>query len=211
MANIQDVSLSKSLTPALAADSRMVSVTDAVEKELLEIAAKRALLYLYANIDNLPEQVINLLAWQWHVDFWDNELSLEQKRNLVKNSIRWHRRKGTPSAVEEVVSAILEGAIVQEWFEYGGEPYHFRVVKINGQVTAEMYPKLKKAVDTVKNTRSWLEGVSLSRNVNSDIFYGIMQGTHTKVDIFPAAFTMPDIEAAHIYGGLLQVHKRQTF
>jgi len=211
MANIQEVSLSKSLTPALAADSRMVSVIDAVEKELLEIAAKRFLLYLYANIDNLPEKVINLLAWQWHVDFWDNDLSLEQKRNLVKNSIRWHRRKGTPSAVEEVVTTILDGAIVQEWFEYDGAPYRFRVVKINGQVTAEMYPKLKKAVDTVKNTRSWLESVSLTRNVNSDIFYGIMLGTHTKVDIYPSVFKMPDITAAQTYGGLLQVHKKQKF
>lgn len=43
----------------------------------------------------------------------------------LKAAIAAHRRKGTPHAVEQVVKAILNDAVVQEWFEYGGGSISF--------------------------------------------------------------------------------------
>lgn len=204
---IYDVNWIDLIPSSISGDSQAKGLSAAVSPQLQEVSNVIRENVILARLDELPEEVVDLLAWQYHVDFYEQDLPIEQKRELVRVSIDAHRHKGTPYAVELVVKAILNDGIVQEWFEYGGEPYHFRVIKINGQVTAEMYPKLKKAVDTVKNTRSWLEGVSLSRSVSSDIFYGILQGTHTKVDIYPSVFKMPDIEATQTYGGLTQIHK----
>lgn len=208
--DIKQIKLIDLIPSSIANDEQVKAAAQALDLELQAVTAVIKETMLLSRLDELPETVIDLLAWQWHVDFWDEELTLVQKRKLVKNSIAWHRRKGTPSAVEEVVSTILGGAIVQEWFEYGGEPYYFRVIKIDGQVTEEMYPKLKRAIDAVKNVRSWIESVSLSRKVNSDIFYGVMQSTHSKVDIYPIVFKMPDIAAAHTYGAMTQTHKKIT-
>lgn len=208
MADITEIRLIDLVPPSIRDDPTIQAAAAAIDAELQKVTAAIPTTLLMARIDELPEDVIDCLAWQFHVDFYEPGISLDQKRRLVKTAIASHRKKGTPYAVEEVVTAILEGAIVQEWFDYGGEPYYFRVIKINGQVAAEMYPKLKKAVEMVKNTRSWLEGVSLSRTVDSSVYFGVCQGVHKIIDIFPSAFTMPDITNGQYYAQMMQVHKK---
>lgn len=55
----------------------------------------REALLLY-RLDELPEPVLDLLAWQYHVDIYEPlTLPVDQKREQVKNAILLHRRKGT--------------------------------------------------------------------------------------------------------------------
>lgn len=58
---------------------------------------------IYAGIDRLNETVIDLLAWQFNVDFWNVGLPLKNKRELIQNSIGWHKKKGTPWAITEAL------------------------------------------------------------------------------------------------------------
>jgi len=188
-------------------DSQVKALSAAVSPQLQAVSSAIAECILLARLDELDEDVVDLLAWQYHVDFYDAELTIAQKRKLVQTSIDMHRHKGTPYAVKQVVSTILDNAVVQEWFDYGGEPYYFRVVKIGGEmINADTYVRLKKAIDTVKNTRSWLEGVSLSRTINSTIYFGIAQSLHRKVGIYPAAFKMVDVQQVQYLGVLFQLH-----
>lgn len=196
------------IPPPISGDQQVKAMSAAVSPQLQEVSNAIHECIILARIGELPEEVVDLLAWQYHVDFYEPDLPIEQKQELVRTSIDAHRHKGTPYAVELVVKAILKDAVVQEWFEYGGEPYHFRVIKINGQVTAEMYPKLKKAVDTVKNTRSWMEGVSLSRTISSNVYLGIASSLHRKVIINPVAFRMPDTINKRYLGGAVHLHKK---
>ena len=71
---------------------------------------------IYSRIDDLPEEVLDLLAWQFHVDFWRSVLPIELKRELVKNSIKWHRYKGTPWAVKKALEWFgIEAEIIEYW------------------------------------------------------------------------------------------------
>ncbi|HWR07741.1 phage tail protein I [Sporomusa sp.] len=212
MADISKVALLDLVPVSIRGDPQVQAAAAALDQELKAVTAAIPSTLLISRIDELPESVLDLLAWQFHVDFYEPaSLDLAKKRVLVKQSIAWHRRKGTPSVVEEMVQAILDNAIVEEWPEYGGDPYYFRVVKIGGElVDTEAYVLLKKAIDTVKNTRSWLEGISLLRQIDSRIYFGVLQSTHTKVDIFPSAFRMPDISSSLYCGGLIHVHKSEV-
>ena len=112
-------------------------------------------------LDELDEQMVELLSNQFHVDFYDPKLSLEDKRDLVRDAISWHKRKGTASAVEEVAKKVYRDAHVVEWFEYGGEPYYFRIlqdISLDDEDTGkDMLDRLRSAVAESKNARSWLE------------------------------------------------------
>ncbi|MGL5511814.1 MAG: phage tail protein I [Sporomusa sp.] len=207
MADFQDISMAKQLTPSLSHDPRMVSVMEAVDKELKEIAAKQYMLHLIANIDILPEAIIKLLAWQWHVDFWDDTLTLDQKRKLVKNSIAWHRRKGTPAAVEEVVTTALETAVVKENWEYGGNPYCFRIEMNGGIADTSVINKLVSAIYSVKNTRSHLDGATFFSEANSKIYLGGVTYIHKSIEISHSEFKMPDIQGGLYLGGVTYIHK----
>jgi phage tail P2-like protein len=101
--------------------------------------------------------LIDLLAWQFHVDFYDPKMPIETKRDLVMKSLDWHFRKGTPSVVEDIVSTVFSKAIVQEWFEYGGLPYRFQVATEESMPDPETRSNLIRAINSVKNTRSFFE------------------------------------------------------
>ena len=49
------------------------------------------------------------LGWEMHVDVWagwEGDLSIEKKRQLIDESIEWHRHKGTKWAVERMLQTV---------------------------------------------------------------------------------------------------------
>lgn len=158
--DLESVSLLDILPPNLLADAQINAAAQALDVELQKISAATKEALLLPRLDELPEAVIDLLAWQWHVDFYEPiGMDIETKRRLIKNSIAWHRIKGTPAAVEEVVSAVFDTSHVQEWFEYGGKPYHFKVVTEDVTTDKNVLERMRRAINAAKNARSWLETV----------------------------------------------------
>jgi hypothetical protein len=95
-------------------------------------------------------------------------MDLETKRKLIKQSIAWHRMKGTPAAVEAVVSAAFDTSTVQEWWEYGGKPYFFKVVTEDATTNSGTIERMKRAIESIKNTRSWLEKIEFILHLRDD-------------------------------------------
>ncbi len=161
------------IPPNLLADPQARAISAALSPELNAIDQAIFECLILARLDQLPETVVDLLAWQYHVDFYEPDLTLEQKRALVRTSIDAHRRKGTPYAVELVVKSILEDAAVQEWFDYQGEPGHFRVV-VDGQLpSAAAIRRVASAISSVKRLSAHLEAlIAIKRESLNNIYLG---------------------------------------
>ena len=158
--DLKSVSLLDILPPNLLADKQLYAAARALDDELQKITVATRNALLLPRLDELSEEVIDLLAWQWHVDFYEPVgMDIETKRKLIKNSIAWHRIKGTPAAVEQVVSAVFDTSHVQEWFEYGGKPYHFKVITEDVTTDPNVLARMRRAINAAKNTRSWLETI----------------------------------------------------
>ena len=172
MMNIHYVSLLDILPPVLAADLQVRAATLTIDEEHRKITEQIKNLALLYSLDNLPEAWVDELAWQCHVDFYDTSLPLEQKRELVKKSDAWHRRKGTPSAVEELINTVFGDGKVEEWFEYEGSPYHFRVVTNNSDLTSvqEKAAAFVRALQTVKNTRSKFDSIVILQTEDTNLY-----------------------------------------
>ena len=52
------------------------------------------------------EKYLPYLAYSYKVDFWNDFLSEDEKRKLIKASILLHQRKGTVWAIEEVLDLV---------------------------------------------------------------------------------------------------------
>lgn len=171
MTNIRDIRLADILPPSIAKDPKVSAAAQALDGELQAVTAAVDQCLLLARIDELSEPALDQLAWQFHVDFYDPDLKLEQKRALVKGALGWHKRKGTPAAVEELITALFDEGQVVEWFDYGGQPYYFKVTTNNPAVTQERAQEFIRALNSVKNARSWLEKVEITQAENLSLFY----------------------------------------
>ena len=86
---------------------------------------------IYTRLDTAPETVLDVLAVDWKIDWYDTELTVEQKRRIVKTALTVRRLMGTAAAVKLQVHAIYPEATVTEWFQYDGRPGCFRVSPVS--------------------------------------------------------------------------------
>lgn len=171
MRKIDEILLKEILPPSIAGDGEVDNSAEALDGELLEVEGCIREALIVSRIDELPEELVDLLAWQWHVDFYPPDLSLTAKRNLVRSSIPWHRKKGTLWAVKRLCEDVFGKAEVTEWYQYGGTPYRFRVATEGRLSTEEAWRLFFQSLDHAKNTRSWLDEVTILRPLNNDIRY----------------------------------------
>lgn len=150
------------LPGGLRENQSLAALGDVTADALAKRPAEIALLALYPRIDELPEDLLDILARDFKVDWWDVNYSLEEKRRTLKDSWRVHKMLGTKAAVETAISAIYPHTRVLEWWEYGGEPYHFRLdINItNDTIDSEKQRRVLERMNYYKSLRSHNDGVT---------------------------------------------------
>lgn len=145
-------------------DANMGPLVEMLADALEKLAAKLDAATLYSNIDAMPEELLDILAADLNVFWYDYDWDITQKRESLKNAGYVHRHMGTRSAIVSALTAAYPNTILQEWFEYGGEPYHFRIITSGEDLDQEWYDKVVKLVEQTKNARSVLDSISESFN-----------------------------------------------
>ena len=85
--------------------------------EIIDVTGQVIMIPSIMHIED--SNLIDILAWQFHVDFYDASKPLEFRKNLVQMSIQWHMTKGTPALIQWVLDTYWPGgASLSEWFEY---------------------------------------------------------------------------------------------
>lgn len=183
-------------------------VAQLIDAKMHELNVLSELVFIYPRIDELSSALVDALAIQFHVDFYDTGLPLDKRRALVKNSVRWHMRKGTAGVVQELVQTVFDSGVVKEWFEYDGEPYHFRVDLLSApQMTLEDIDLVVRVINTVKNVRSWLDGLGYQRNITANRYYGTVISGYTHFTISPAQPKDASLAVERYYMGGMNAHK----
>lgn len=106
-----------------------------------------------------PAELLPYLAAEEGVDAWSSTWPDVLKRTAIAASWEVHRRKGTPAAIDQAVAALGAGWSWGEWWQYGGQPYRFRLfydVPATG-LSLAMIEFARSRVIAAKNVRSMLE------------------------------------------------------
>lgn len=151
------------------------------------LAPLERLAALTDGLASLPETVLDLLAWQLHVEGYAEAVSLKAKREMIWASVILHRKKGTPWAVKHGLETTLQvPATISEWFEYGGEPYFFRVeLDVSGvAIDARALENAVKVIFAHKNVRSWLEFLRTKSVRKLPVFIASGEVNYTKTLAF---------------------------
>ena len=127
--------------------------------EKLCINADRA--RIYAAVDDMPEHILDVLAVELRTPAYNQDFSIEVKRELVKETIPFYTKLGTPAAVNKMIRTIFGGGDMEEWFNYGGNPHHFRaVVNITEiEIKPGAIQEFIRIISSVKRLSSWLDEI----------------------------------------------------
>lgn len=151
------------LPESILQDPKLYASAQALSAQLQAVtAATREVLHI-PRLDELHGAVLDFIAEQLHIDFFEPlYLTEDEKRNLIRESIAWHRIKGTPAAVEQIAHNAFRDAEIVEWFDYeGGQPYHFKIRSHGFKETPDGWDTFTRMINVAKNVRSWIDNYEL--------------------------------------------------
>lgn len=189
--NLQELSLFNIAPPSIKTDEKVINIIKAIDPELLSVSDEIPEAFIISRIKTLPEAVLDLLAWQWHVDFYELANNIDAKRDMVLGSIQWHRKKGTRGAILSALEMLGVEANFIAWYEEEenkNNPYTFA---IEAKLTGDFWERvdwtkptqtIRRAITESKATRSYISRLYIyfeeEAQINVSAGAGAFTGSH---------------------------------
>ena len=157
---LSDLEFIKLLPEFMRDDSAIKGLASGVDVIIAGILPSIERLTTWDHIDELSEAELDELAWELNISWYSPGASIAVKRDLIKNSDRVHMILGTKAAVENVINSYFGDGYISEWFEYGGEPGHFKVISVNPSISGDNLTGFLSILDKVKRASAKLDSVS---------------------------------------------------
>ena len=112
-------------------------------------------------------------------------LSIDETKELLKAPLKTYFFEGTSESLEAGLKAYYSGASTKQWSEYGGEPYHFKLIlDASKGLSKEQVAKTDKLIKTYKNVRSVYDGASIkaTASINLKAYSYTFSGENISVD-----------------------------
>ncbi len=147
------------ILPDIFGDPAKLKAYAAAERKMRKIIYKYAeQTMIYQSIENLPGAILDLLAAEMDTPYYDSALFPKIKAELVRNTMPWKMKAGTPWAIQGMVETVFKTGIVIPWNEYGGAPYFFKI-STGAEVSPESLGEIRKMIHKIKNTETTLESI----------------------------------------------------
>lgn len=190
--SLRTAKLVDSCTVSIGYDNQVKAACTSFDRQMYEIVDETPEVCFIPLIMGLTdENLVDILAWQFHVDFYDPRKPLEFKKQLVQDSIIWHKTKGTVALVQWVLDTYWPGgATIEEWFDYmdplpppAPDPplgwvyadgdwhdrYRFRISIDQLVINPEDELAVLKLVDRYKPISRWCDGIYRPKVSQCDI------------------------------------------
>lgn len=163
MINLQGSRFTDIMPENLASQLETQAFAYALGRQIEKLCTYADGVHIYAAVASMPEKILDVLAIELQTPAYNQQLSVEVKRELIKGTLYFYSRLGTPAAVNWVIRSVFGNGSMEDWYSYGGEPHHFRVYVGNGgnMATLENLSEFYRLVARIKRLSSWLDEIQL--------------------------------------------------
>lgn len=144
--------------------------------------------YNVMDAKKMPEWRLDEMAWEYGV-LYDYTADIEKKRHWISDAVPLTAALGTPQSIYNYLEGYFDSIEVEEFWQYGGEPFHFRVTA-SGRWNDENEAWIRKAVEACKNVRSVLDDIALGSGTTI-----LLHGEGGEIARFGPAMTGEDLLA----------------
>lgn len=175
---VDSKALTESFPAALLASEEQGVLVKIMAEKMMELDGKVRQLLIWPQIDALPETVLDILAGDMHIDWYDYDANIAVKRTIIKAGVAVHKRLGTLWAIQKVITDYFGAGEVREWFTYGGEPHHFKIVSGNAEMVGQNLDRFVAMLEHVKRKSSWLDSVEIGMQAENMLYAGVAYAEH---------------------------------
>lgn len=170
---LNDIDFVKLLPQFMRDDAAVIGLAAGVNQIVRDLAESVKMLSTWDHIDQLDETELDELAWELNIQWYDTGANIEVKRDLVKNSDKVFQLLGTRWAVENIITSYFGEGYIEEWFQYDGEPGHFRVFSPNPSLNNERITEFLNILNKVKRASAKLDGIYITLTGQTPMTAGV--------------------------------------
>jgi phage tail P2-like protein len=161
---------------------------------------------IYSRIDELDEQTLDDIAWQWNLGY-DNGYSLlhniEAKRELVKTTLQLQKFKGTRWSIERIGEILDMPIEIIEWWEEEAddlEPFEFyaHIDTAKRGTYPAFFANARKLIESLKNARSHLRAVRMLISQSNEFYVGAANHQAILIYAYPEFSPPPPVASPHL-------------
>ncbi|MCL2357480.1 MAG: phage tail protein I [Defluviitaleaceae bacterium] len=162
MNDVYEIDFTRALPPTLKNDPTTLALARTIAEPLQENIKMARLTLIYHRIDEFDHDVLDVLARDMHVDWWDDTHPVEIKRRVLRDSVRVHMRLGTRFSIRTALRNVFPHTDVQAWYEYGGTHHRFRIIlDLTDADTRVDFSRLKRTMHTFNRLTIHLDDILL--------------------------------------------------
>lgn len=171
MISLYDGEIIDLLPEPFKSDPDVIAISYAIKRAVGVMLENAKKLPLYSDIDHMPEYILDYMAVETNLAYYDESFDIATKRKLVKDAYISRMTAGTRAATEDIIKTIFGGGEIVEWYEEQenpGEPGTFDV-KTEARMTDKLYEQLTQAISRTKNCSSHMRYVSIMRELHNEL------------------------------------------
>lgn len=177
---LKDADIVKLLPAWMQEDRSVQAIASGCNAVTKAIDARLRLLSRWNQIDQLSESELDAMAWDLNILWYDSTAPIETKRAVIRNSDRVYAKLGTKYAVEQITTDYFGTGEVREWYEYGGKPYHFKVLSDNPKLVNQNLDFFLSMLGIVKRRSAWLDAILICLTGDMPLYAGMAVREHAK-------------------------------
>ena len=143
----------------------------AIDRQFKRVVAIARKLNVWSDLDHADPKHYDIMAKTLDAPFYRSELTDDQKLALIKGAMELKKYAGTVKGVEALLHSMFDEADFIPWYNYGGDPYHFKV-QANDPRTPEAERMFVEILEKTKAVRSIFDTIETIRNTEQELHIG---------------------------------------
>ena len=116
---------------------------------------------IITDIDSMPEWRLDEMAWESDARWYDQTSDIDEKRKQIRLINAVFSTIGTKAGVLDAVEGVFGEGMIQEWFQYGGQPFHYKVYVTDDSAVYDRRNEFMRILGYVQHIRSVLDSVEV--------------------------------------------------
>ena len=104
----------KDIMPVNLRTPQALAISYAVGQAMARFRKYLKALPLYAQISQVPEEILDLMAVECGTQYYSQALPRNVKEKLIIQALTWYMHAGTPSVLSEFLGTVLMGGWIEE-------------------------------------------------------------------------------------------------
>lgn len=158
-------------------DPEIQALSYALQQQFKKLKAYADKTQCYSDVDDLGEEILDYFAVEMRSMYYEQNLEIERKREIVKNTLKWYTYAGVPATAAEMVGVVFGSGKIVEWFNYDEPPFTpgtFDIIT-SARLTPDIIEQLNAMIRKAKNVRSHIRKVTIVRDVHSAMHLAAFQ------------------------------------